>query len=224
MQIANTVLELFGTDGTTDVTPTAVLSYSDIQSHLKLDGSADQTLVESLVSAATKRIEQFIDRKIMNQHWSIYFDCFPREYNKNDWWDGARDGAVTELYSNGSPLVLPFGPCATLSWVRGYDQTDGTLAVDSSNYSVDLIGPRARVALKTGGQWPSATLRPVNGVHIRGVFGMSGTTSTIPHDIKHAIKITVANLYENRGDNTAPPTVPAGAQTFLEPYRIWKLK
>lgn len=219
--IAISVLELFGTDGTTDVTPAAVLSYTDIQNHLKLDGTADQSLVESLISAATKRVEQFIGRKLVSQHWSIYFDCFPRAQS-NDFWDGMQDGHVASLAGPGQSMDLPFGPCQTVSWVRGYDQTDGTVAVDASNYSVDTFGPFGRIKLKVGGQWPSATLRPVNGVHVRGVFGF-GSASVIPHDIKHAIKITVANLYEKRGDNDSGSAIPVGAQTLLETYRLWKL-
>lgn len=222
MHIAQSVLETL--DGTTDVTPSPILTYADIQSHLKLDGSADQTLVESLISAATKRLEQFIDRKILRQHWSVYFDNFPREYKKDGWFDGYRDGAVTELYTSNEPIELPFGPCISVSYVRVYDQTDGTTVVDATNYSVDNIGPMGRIALKIGGMWPSVTPRPVNGIHIRGVFGIAGSASIVPHDIKQAIKISVSELYEKRGDNSADPGLPKGAQMLLEPYRRWKIR
>lgn len=219
--IATPVLETEGTP---------VLSYSDIQNHLKLDGSADQTLVESLITVATKRVEQFIGRKLTSQEWSIYFDEFPSA--KNDiWFDGMRDGHISQLSTYNVPLEVPFGPCSSIAFVRGYDSTDGTIAVDASNYQVDTFGPLTKIALRLGGQWPSATLRPLNGVHVKGTFGLGGTAS-VPLDIKHAIKIVVANLYENRGDNqskssdddSAGGAIPKLAQTLLESYRLWKLR
>lgn len=209
-------------DGTTDVTPAALLSYSDIQTHLKLDGSADQTIVEAMISAATKLVENYIDRKLVTQHWSVYFDWFPSRPSANDWWDGVRDGAVSTLTSSNAAIELPFGPCQSISYVRAYDETDGTTLVDASNYSVDNKGPIGRIALRSGGVWPSVTLRPVNGVHVRGVFGM-GSASIIPHDIKHAVKMAVSEFYEHRGDAESKG-LPLGVQILLEPYRRWKLR
>lgn len=222
MKIPVTKLELLGTDGTTNVSPARILSYADIQDHLKLDGSADQTVVESLIDAATLRLEQFIDRKLITQHWSIYFDCFPRDYKKDDWWDGARDGHVSSISSADGVIELPFGPCQSVAFINAYDQTDGTTVVNSSAYQVDTISSLARIALRLGSIWPSLTLRPMNGVHVRGVFGI-GSASIIPQDIKQALKITVASFYEKRGDNS-DPGIPTGAQNLLEPYRRWKLK
>jgi hypothetical protein len=221
--IPQSVLELFGLDGTTAVSPSPILTYSDIQTHLKLDGSADQADVSAMIAGATQRIEAYIDRKLVTQHWSIYYDCFPRDYKKDQWWDGARDGAVSELYSSDSPLELPFGPCQSIAFIHALDQTDGTTVIDSTTYSVDNIGPVGRIALKIGGLWPSITLRPVNGVRVRGVFGI-GSASVIPMDIKQALKITVANFYEKRGDSLGDPQLPTGAQLLLEPYRRYKIK
>lgn len=223
-------LETTELDGTASVAPSAVLSYSDIQNHLKLDGSADQTLVESLIEAATKRVEAFIGRKLVTQHWSIYFDKWPGKYNSEIWWDGERDGAVSELYSASREIELPFGPCQSISFVRAYDQTDGTTTLDASLYTVDTIGPFGRIALKIGGTWPAVTLRPANGVHVRGVFGF-GSASQVPTDIKHAVKMLTAKMYEHRGDNSEGEffgfsgfTIPNTAQSLLEPYRVHRLR
>lgn len=217
-----TVLETTADGGTASVAPGAVLSYADIQSHLKLDGSADQTLVEALISVATKKVENFLSRKLVTQHWSIYFDRFPSTYKEDLWWDGERDGAISELYAPIREIELPFGPCQSVSFVRAYDQTDGTTALDASSYTVDTKGPFGRVALKIGSVWPSVTLRPINGVHIRGIFGF-GSASQVPQDMVHAVKMTVAKFYEERGDN-ANAGLPMGAQSLLEPYRIHRLR
>lgn len=227
--IPTMVLENFDTDGSTSVTPTAALSYSDIQDHLKLDGTTDQALVESLVSAVTKRIEQYIDCKIITQHWSIYYDNFPMGEKKDQWWDGVRDGHIGDLFAPINKIELPFGPCQSITYLKTFDQDDNGTVFSSSNYSVDTKSRVGRLALKIGQVWPVTILRSVNGVQIRGVFGFGGTES-VPLDIKQALKISVAKLYESRGDeaedqraNLSPTTIPATAQMLLEPYRRWKL-
>lgn len=216
-----TKLETLDIDGTTSVAPAAILSYSDIQTHLKLDGSADQSLVEGLISAATKRLEAYCDRKFITQVWSIYYDYFPRE-EKEKWWDGTREGSIKELTEQIDHIDLPFGPCQSIAYIKTVDQdgTEGTVA--STAYMVDTVGPVARIALKVGNLWPTTILAPVNGVHIRGTFGFGGTAS-IPLDVMSAVKITVANMYENRGDMKAAEALPSTAMMLLESYKRWKL-
>lgn len=214
--------ELLALDGTTSVAPAPILTYSDIQTFLRLDGSADQSLVEGLISAATKRLEEYTNRKFITQVWSIFFDCFPQAEKPDSWWEGTKDGAVSELFAPVNEIDLPFGPLQSMDFIRTYDGTDGTSTFDSSNYSLDTMGPFGRVALRSGSTWPTTVLRKLNGIQMRGVFGFGGTAS-IPLDIKEAVKITVADLYENRGDADQSGTIPKTAQLLLEPYRIWKL-
>jgi hypothetical protein len=204
-------------------TPSAVLDFTDIQTHLRIDGTTDAALVASLISGVTKRVESFLDRKLTSQVWSIYYDYFPRTVNQDAWWDGTKDGAVSLLYSQERFLELPFGPCITVSSVATFDETDGSTAMDASNYSVDTISPRPKIALKSGGVWPSTTLRPVNGVKVTATFGY-GTAAEVPQDIKEAIKIAVSNFYEHRGDAEMTDALPKTAEMLLEPYKIWKLK
>lgn len=222
--IPKTVLELLDVDGSTNVTPSALLSYADVQEHLKLDGSADQTLVQTIITAATRRLEAYTGRKFMRQHWSIYYDNFPQLYKDSAWWDGSKDGAVSELYdASENPIELPFGPCMSVTFVRAYDRTDGSVVMDSSTYQLDSVGPVGRIALRSGSTWPTTTLRALNGVHIRGIFGMGTAASVISDEIKHAAKITVAAMYENRGD-TSDGKIPSLAQTLLEPFKLWRLR
>src|SRR4051812_13461526 len=98
--IAKPVLETLDLDGTTALTIDPILSYSDIQTFLRIDGTVDQPLVESLIKGVTKRIESFIDRKIVTQTWSIYFDWFPFKEKADSWWDGERQGSIKELYAD----------------------------------------------------------------------------------------------------------------------------
>lgn len=204
-------------------TPSVVLDFTDIQTHLRIDGTTDAALVASLISGVTKRVEAYIDRKLTSQTWGIYFDYFPRTKNEDAWWDGTKDGAVSQLYSDQRFIELPFGPCITVSSVATFDETDGSVAMDASVYSVDTISPRPKIALKSSATWPTTTLRPVNGVKVTATFGF-GTAADVPQDIKEAIKIAVSNLYEHRGDAELTEALPKTAEMLLEPYKMWKLR
>lgn len=212
---------MLGMKSKLDSTPSAVMAYTDIQVHLRLDGTTDQTLVEGMISAVTKRIESFIDQKLMTQVWSIFYDKFPTE-NADDqdaWWDGEQVGHVNSLSKSIRKLELPFGPCTSVSFIKTFDESDGTYTMDGSLYSVDYIGPRPVIALKSGNSWPSTTLRPVNGIQVQATFGMS----SVPEDIKSAMKICVSRLYENRGDAIENFVFPSTALLLLDPYKNWKV-
>lgn len=206
----------------TDVTPSRVVDYTEIQSFLRLDGTSDQTLVEGLIDAATKRIEDFIGRKLITQVWSVYYDFFPKENKADAWWDGVRDGAPQDLYAQVDHISLPFGPCQSVSFFRTYDESDSTYSFDSSLYSVDKISGFPKIALKIGQTWPTTIIRPVNGIHIKATYGY-GSASQVPSNIKEAVKATVANLYEHRGESKPEETLPSIAQMLLGPFKRWKV-
>lgn len=206
-----------------DVTPARVLDYTEVQSYLRLDGTDDQPLVLGLIDAVTSRVEEFIGRKLISQVWSIYYDFFPKADKQDAWWDGVRDGAPQDLYAQINHLNLPFGPCSTVSFFRTYDENDSTYAFDSSLYTLDTISGKPKIALKIGQTWPSTTIRPVNGIHIKGTFGFGTASSAVPQAIKEAVKITVANLYEHRGEMKPDEGLPSTAQMLLGPFRRWKV-
>jgi len=205
-----------------DVTPSAVLDYTEVQTYLRLDGTDDQTLVENLISAVTDKVENFIGKKLITQVWSVYYDFFPRKLKEDAWWDGSRDGAISELYYPIQFLRLPFGPCQSLYFFNTYDSTDGTVLFDASSYTLDNISGNPKVALRNGFSWPTTMLRPLNGIHIKATFGY-GTKSQVPNQIKEAIKIGVANLYEHRGDIEPESSLPNTAQMLLQSFKRWKV-
>ena len=215
-------LETLDLDGTTNVAPGRVMTYADIQGFLRLDGGVDQTLVESLIDVATKKVEESLGRKLITQVWSIYYDCFPSK-SKDDWWDGQQEGAVSNLYASVPYIDLPFGPLQSVAFLKTFDDDGSAYTFDSSNYNVDTISARPQIKLKTGAVWPSTLLRTVNGIQIRGTFGY-GAASTLPPDMLHAIRLFVAKLYESRGDIKEESfTIPLTAWALLEPYKFWKL-
>lgn len=200
----------------------ALLDFTDVQTNLRIDGTVDQPLVNSLISAVTKKIEAYTGLKLITQVWSVYFDYLPFSPNEDAWWDGVREGALSELYSSERFLELPFGPCQTISQFLTFDNADGTFSFDATNYVVDTIGPKCKIALRIGCVWPATVIRPVNGIKIKGTYGF-GTVASVPAPIVEAAKIMVSKLYENRGDVKIEQPFPTTAQMLLEPYRTWRL-
>lgn len=216
-------LEILDIDGTTSVAPAAVMTYADIQGFLRLDGSADQALVESLISVATKKVEESLGRKLITQVWSIYYDCFPSHAREDKYWDGVQEGAIGDLYASINQIDLPFGPVQSVAFIKTFDDDGTAYTFADTNYNVDTISAKPQIKLKNGCVWPSTLLRTVNGIQIRGTFGY-GAAATLPPDMLHAIRLFVAKLYENRGDMKEDSfTIPMTAWALLEPYKFWKL-
>jgi hypothetical protein len=197
----------------------ALFDFTDVQTNLRIDGTDDQPLVNTLIGAVTKKIESYLGIKLLTQVWSVYFDYFPFSPREDKWWDGVRDGALSELYSPERFLELPFGPCQTVSQFYTFDNADATYSFDSTNYNVDTIGSQAKIALRIGCVWPATVLRPINGIKIKGTYGYGSLNSQVPAPIVQAARHMVTTLYENRGDITFDQPFSPMAQMLLEPYR-----
>jgi hypothetical protein len=213
------------------VTPpqSRVIEFADVQSHLRIDGNEDQTLIELLIDAATTRLEDFTDRKFISQVWDVYYQSFSKPKAGAPWWDGTRDGSISMLFDYVDELKLPFGPVQYNSpqdfFLRTYSEDGIGSVFDPDNYTVDTVGPRGRVVLKNGATWPTTILRKTNGIKITATYGYGDDSDDVPKPIKQALLLMVAKLYENRGDDAAGEamTIPDTAQMLLMPYRHIKV-
>jgi uncharacterized phiE125 gp8 family phage protein len=168
-----------------------------------------------IIKSATEKVEKIIAKKLINQTWEIYFDHFPLTKN-NDWWEGSRDGAISELYGDCPHLNLPFGPISSVTSVNTYDDDNTAYLFASTSYYADTISSVGRISLKSGSVWPSTVLRPANGIKIEAVFGYGADATVIPNDICLAITTLAARMYEHRGDEL--PEIPKQVMTLLAPY------
>lgn len=198
-----------------------VLSLEEAKKYLRVDETADDSEILAMIKSATRKVESIIDKKLCLQTWQIYFDQFAMS-SRNQWWDGSREMAISELVSPSRWIDLPFGPMKELVEFATFDnESPDPIVSDLTNYIADTVGIYGRVALKLGAVWPTTILRPINGIRITGTFGY-GSTDDVPDDIKQAVKIWVASLYEHRGDESdiKPPTM---ALSLLEPFRTPKV-
>lgn len=196
---------------------TMAVSLAEMKEYLRVDSSAEDAEITRLTNGAIKRLEALSDRKFVSQKWDIYFDSFGMTYDQQPWWDGVRDGAISQLISPMNKIVMPFGPLISLQSMSTFDDTDTEFVTDAATYNVDTVSPRGAIVLKIGEVWPTTILRTVNGIKVKGTFGFS----VVPDDIQEAVKILTAAMYENRGDEL--PKIPAQAALLIEPYRRVKV-
>lgn len=150
--------------------------------HLRLNEEMavfDETYLENLIISARKYVENWLQRKLVTQTWDLYMDSFPSE----------------------SYIEIPFPPLQSVSSLI-YKDTDGTLTTwDAANYIVDSRSQPGRISLAYGISWPS-TYAEIQSVRIQFVCGY-GLAVSVPDNIKTAMLMKIADLYQNRGESTA---------------------
>ena len=215
------------------ITPPAdvAVSLEDLKTFLRVDGTTEDELIKSFAKAAINRIEKYIDHKLITQTWEILFDRFPG-YGSVGLGDvtGVVDASRSVLSGCNGEIELPFGRVQSIESFKTFDNDDQQYLFNATNYYVDTVSYQGRISLKIGAVWPATVLRPANGIQIIAKVGYGDAAEDVPEEIIHAIKLTVAKLYENRGDNSnseffgfAGFTLPNTAMMLLEPFRRIKL-
>lgn len=176
------------------------------------DVTADDALVNDLISSARELAEKKQDRAWVTQTWDQFLDAFP----------GADGTPPPTRFPGptwfGHPIELRRPPLQSVTHLK-YTREDGTVVtVDPLTYYVDLsdkVRGGALIWPKQGTYWPQDVLRAANGVEIRFVAGY-GLAAAVPKQQQLLLKQIVAYWYYNRD---AIGTLPAALeQQLLEGY------
>jgi uncharacterized phiE125 gp8 family phage protein len=211
------------------VTPPAVepVLLADALSQARIDTSADDTLVGYLITAARQWAENYTGRAFITQSWQMALDLGPVMMER--WWDGVREGPVTGL-DEITAIALARPPLQAVTGVQYFDNCDNATVWPSSNYFVDTVREPGRLALRLGATWPVPS-RLTNGIIISYTAGYGADGTSVPEQIKTAIRQLIAHWYENRGEAATAATnrgqvimpmtpVPLVIQALLDPYRV----
>lgn len=189
--------------GLTRVTGPSVepVSVADAKEFLRVDSTAEDSLILSLVTAARTHVEQYLQKSLITQTWRLVLDGFP---------------------STGR-LFLPMGPLQSVNSIKTYSSADAESVFSATEYFVDTVGDRVGQSLDS--VWP-ANLRPTNAVIIDYTTGYGSAASDVPGDIVQAIKMLISHYYENRDGvvvGTGANELPMGVTALLMPYRRRRL-
>jgi len=153
------------------------ISREQAKDHLRvdLDITDDDSYIDTLIATATQAAEQFLSRRLITQTWNYYLD---------GWWCTSQP--------------IPFGRLQSVTSIKYMDQDGAEATWDSENYIVDTKSDPGSVVLGYNKSFPTDYLYPSNPIDIEFVCGYGLTGSDIEANIKHAIKIGISDLNENR--------------------------
>jgi uncharacterized phiE125 gp8 family phage protein len=177
---------------------------TDAKLYLRVDTSADDDLIDSLIHAARMWAENYTGRALITQTFDQKFRGLP---------------------AAGSPLVLAKAPVASVTSITYLDADGASQTLDGSNYNLRTTsGPMAgRALIEVSSTFTSPTLySPAEyPVTVRTVCGY-GNPSTVPQGIKAAILLMLGDMYEQRqetilgGSSKSQTTI----ERLLAPFRL----
>ncbi len=213
-------VSLYQHRGSVLVTPPTAepITAADLRLHLRTD-AADFPDAGTYITDARQEIETITGVAFLTQTWRLALDCWPA--GGEQWWDGVREGAISELYGANTlrSIALPRWPLASITSVTTYDEASNSTAVTVANvFDVDTYRNPGRLTLKRGQTWPVA-LRGSNAIEIVYVAGYT-SAANVPAPMKRAVRQLAAYLYAHRGDECDPKVAfeASGAASLMGSY------
>lgn len=183
-----------------DVTPPAAepVTLAEAKAHCRVDYSDDDSLIESLISAARLWVEAYTRRRLITQTVQV------------------RRGGL------GGGVLLPVAPVQSVTSIEYLDTANVLQTLAADQYRLDLSVQPTRIVPAYLVTWPTV-LCDVDTVRVTLVVGY-GDASDVPQDIRTAIKMMVAHWYEHReavvtGATTADLPMAVGA--LLIRHVLW---
>lgn len=161
---------------------------SEAKVHLEYTGSSKDAYITSLIKTARRLCETYTGLSFVTQERRIKLDTFP---------------------TSGKPITVPYGPVQSIdSFTYLNDDGTTTTLVSGTDFAVDLHSGFCRLfALGADGEvdaWPTDIRKYPQAVTIEYTAGYdSAVNEPLPDQIKQAILLQVASMFENRQDEVA---------------------
>jgi uncharacterized phiE125 gp8 family phage protein len=137
----------------------------------------EDTLLDSLITAARTHAERFCRRSFITTSWTLRLDKFP---------------------SGVGAIDMPRPPLITVTTLKYYNGSGVlTTLTENTDYLVDTASEPGRITLPVSKLWPSPQQR-ANAVEIAFTAGYGASASAVPEEIKIAVKMLAGHWYENR--------------------------
>lgn len=146
----------------------------EMREHLRVEHTEEDTLIDSLITAARELCEETTRRAFITQTIRLSLEEWPGY----------------------GYIGLPRPPLQSVSAVRYVDESDNQLTFASSNYVVETA--REGLFLRSGASWPSVTLRVGSPITVEYVAGYGDTPQYVPERYRQAIRLLAAHWYDRR--------------------------
>lgn len=177
------------------------VTLAEAKAFAKIDGSDEDALITSFISAATRLAEEYTSSSFVTQTRRLTMDTVDQRYFL------LPDSMATPT----DRIDLAYLPLQSVTSIIAYDDENNSSTVSSDSYFVDTSG--GRVSLNEGYTWPG-DLRAVSSFQITYVAGY-GDADAVPEPIKLAIKMHVKEMIDNR----SACSCSSGIKAILSPYR-----
>lgn len=171
----------------------ASVSTVNAKAHLKVEHSNDDTLIDGYVTAAEREVEAYTNRTMISTVYDLYLTDFP---------------------VNG--IVLPFSPVTAIASIKYYDTNNVQQTWASTNYHYNIY--EEPTVIRYVDTAPDVYEDRSDAVVIRFTAGYANAAA-IPAPLVQAIKLLMADLYENRVD--VPREAFTAWQRRSYPYRVF---
>lgn len=170
--------------------PNALITTAEAKLYLKVDQSVEDSLIDRLVSSATRAVENITGRALMSQTWKEYFDDF------------------------GDGLVLQKSPLQSVTHVKYFNEDGAEQTLSSDVYRITKTTP-AKLVLVTDEEWPSYSLIE-SGIEVQFVAGYA-SASVVPPDLVACVYELIGVYYHDRQGKAG---VPDRVRRALAPYEV----
>jgi hypothetical protein len=206
------------------------VTLSEAKAHLRIDSDAEDDLISTLITAATRWTEDYCDRTWCYTQWKMSVDSFYGNVGSPVQFGLKADGNNIDGRQTVVPnldLELPRPPMAqsgtatavTITYTPNAGASTATL--DSTQYRVDRLSTPGICRPLYGQTWPSHLL-DFNSTTVTYWAGYSADGTAVPNAVKVAIKMIVAHLWKHR-EMTAEQAVTEvpGVKMLLDAAGFW---
>lgn len=177
----------------------------EMKAHSVIEAADDEALMSGFIIAARRAVENFTHRAMLTKTLVYKIDRFP-DFSEQ-------------------VIELPGGKLQAITSIQYVDTAGATQTWAASNYIADTEWETGRIALAFEKTWP--TVRewhlPVTITYTAG-FGVD--PADVPEELRTAIKMLAAELYEHREESIvgAPvASVSLNAKMLAGPHRLIRM-
>ena len=185
-----------GAGGTvTRTTPIPVIALADAKLHARIgaDVTAEDAAAAGWTNAARQQVETDVAQILLTETFDVVGDAFP---------------------AGSSPIVLPFGPLASVVSIQSYDSAAVLQTMTAVDYLADVVSQQGRIGLADAASWPT-DLRHFQPAILRVVAGYT-SIAAIPEPLLQAVRLAIAWHSANR----EPTAMERDSYDWLiDPYR-----
>ena len=182
------------------ITPASTypVTLTEAKSHLKVDTTADDTYITSIIKAATQLSEEYTNRFFI-------------------------DTVIDQTCSDFAQLQTLFkSKVSAVAHVKYYDNDNSLQTLSATIYDTQLQYEPSQIQLAENQSFPSITKRN-DAVVARYTVGYGSAASDVPEIIKQAILLTIGNFYQNRNSvviGRIATELPMNVKWLLDTYKV----